>query len=224
MKQSQQTLGSSQSEDKSSIIIGVDPGSSISGFVALRDGRIDRGKNADNAELFDLIKEYKKVGVRVRVIIEDIRPYSVVLSPYTIQTCKLLGELEYRLKTARIAFKLVPRTTIREWVFTTYPTQCLPLVIARMQKKKEKGKLSVVNKNGSLRRPSFHYVEDSVITAVMKKVWNIGDPVPGQKNQYGISEHAWQALALATFEQKKAPYRTAFKNPYDALGNMKTTH
>jgi hypothetical protein len=55
------------------------------------------------------------------------------------------------------------------------------------------------NKDGELRKASFHYVDDRIVIAAMKKHWNIPTPKPGKSNALGFSSHSWQALAVGSY-------------------------
>lgn len=119
-------------------------------------------------------------------------PYLSKLSPQTIETCKYMGELRYRLKTARISHSFVPRSTIKKWVFDTYPDIVIPLIDARIAKKDRR------TAAGHLWKASNIYVNDAVIIAAMRYEWNIPAKV-FKSNRFKISKHAWQALALASY-------------------------
>jgi hypothetical protein len=71
------------------------------------------------------------------------------------------------------------------------------------------GKRRYVNQGGTIRKASFHWVDDRVVIAVMKKFWNIPTPKPGKKNIYGFSEDSWQALACGTYFLDKLTSETA---------------
>jgi len=180
---------------KQSIVVAVDAGNVVSGLVVLKNGQIHHAENADNVKVFDFIKSLTGVDNKVRVIVEDIMPYLSKLSPQTIETCKYMGELRYRLKTARISHYFVPRSTIKKWVFDTYPEIAIPLVDARIAKKGR------TTKSGELWKASNIYVNDSIVTACMRAEWDIPAKV-FKANRFKISQHAWQALALATFYRR----------------------
>jgi len=192
-------------ESKQSVVVGVDAGNVISGVVVLLNGKIHHAENADNAKVFDYIKSLKETeGFKVRVIIEDIMPYLSKLSPQTIETCKWMGELRYRLKTARISHGFVPRASVKKWVFDTYPEIVIPMVNKKIAKKDRR------TKSGDLWAPSMIYVDDAIVTAAMRYEWHIPAKV-FKANRFKISKHAWQALAMATLywttatQNKKTP-------------------
>lgn len=144
------------------------------------------------------------------VLVEDIRPYGLKLSPQIIETCKFLGELRYRLSRAKINVQWIPRNTVKKWIFDTFPAVVLPLV----GKKIKKGLFSacnvltkeeiIVQGNGKQpRKSSFIWVDDRMVISAMKVMWNIETPKPGKTNKYGIKAHAWQALALGVFQISK---------------------
>jgi len=160
----------------------------------LRGGEIVLAENALNDRVFTIINgaNIQKKG-QVTVLVEDIRPYGLKLSPQIIETCKYLGELRYRLKRAKIACEWIPRNTVKKWVFDAFPEVCLPRIQAKIVKKGAK------NRNGGDRQPSFIWVDDRIVIAAMKVAWNIETPKPGKTNRYGIKAHAWQALGMGAY-------------------------
>ena len=65
-------------------------------------------------------------------------------------------------------------------------------------KKELKG---LINADGEMRKPSFNWVDDSIVKAALKSIYNIPTPKPGKPNLYGITKdsHGWQALAVCSF-------------------------
>jgi hypothetical protein len=130
--------------------------------------------------------------VGVHVLIEDVRPYGVRLSQDLLDTTKWIGVLEYRLESLNIAYTLIPRSTVKKWVFDTYPEISIPRIekeiICRNHKRKD----------GEYCKPSAKYINDRMVIAAMKEHWKIETPKPGKTNRFGISKHAWQALAIAS--------------------------
>jgi hypothetical protein len=193
-------------------LIAVDPGPTTSGLVVLSDGKITHAENADNVVLHKLIKQHHGKGGKV--VIEDIKPYDGKFSLQAIETCKYIGVLQYLLKRARIRSQTVSRGEVREWVFETYPYIAIP----RIEKKilyaheramklnaenekagKRKRVRGYMNQDGTMRKPSYVWVDDRIVIACMKLRWDIETPLPGKQNRLGISQHAWQALAIATY-------------------------
>lgn len=140
---------------------------------------------------------------KCHVVIEDIRPYSGKLSMQTINTCKFIGELTYRLRNElQASYSLVSRSEVRQWVFLTHTELCVGRINQKIAYLDDYGERTnrkrYRNKNGELRKASFHYVDDRVIIAAMKKHWEIPTPKPGKPNVYGFASHSWQALAAGS--------------------------
>jgi hypothetical protein len=175
-------------------LVCVDPGESVSGLVILRNGEIVLAENALHDRLFTVILSTNiQKSAHITVLVEDIKPYGLKLSPQIIETCKFLGELRYRLQTAKINVQWVARNTVKKWVFDAFPEVCIPRIQAKIAKKGAK------NKDGGYRQPSFIWVDDRIVIAAMKECWNIETPKPGKTNRYGIKAHAWQALSLGAY-------------------------
>lgn len=182
-------------------VIGVDPGSDVSGICVLKDTKVLHASNTPNTEVFDLIKELCG-GHSATIVIEDIAPYAMRLRPEVIATCKFIGELSYRLRAAgldNLAF--VARNQVKKWVFDAFPAICMPRIeekIARLHRwRLGKGMKGFETKSGAIRSPSFVFVDDRVIIAALKEMLNIPTPKPGKSNKYGLKSHSWQALAVA---------------------------
>lgn len=193
----------SQKLDKT--IISIDPGDVISGITILKMGRIAVSGNLENAKVMNFIEDHTK-GVpidEIVAVIEDIRPYAAKLTMQIIDTCKYIGELRYRLNGANIASEWFPRSVIKKWVFDSFPVVCTPRIEAKMLyqdgRNIKQGKKGLRTKEGELRKPSFHYVDDRIVIAAMKERWDIETPKPGKTNKYKISAHGWQALAVGTY-------------------------
>ena len=166
-----------------------------------------QGFNIENEFVIPKLKEFSSNKQTV-VIIEDIRPYSGKMSLQTIDTCKFIGELKYRLKIElKLCFHLVTRSEVRRWIFNTFPDDCISKINSKIayldDYGEKKGGRRYRNKDGELRKASFNYVDDRIIISIMKKVWNIPTPKPGKPNIYGFTKHAWQALALGTYWLKR---------------------
>ena len=172
------------------VTIGIDPGSGDSGYVVIIDGHISSAGNKDTNFIINLTKAWPREDVEV--VIEDMRPYNGQLSPQTLEACKNIGEMRYRLKTARIACAFIPRSEVKKYVFDHFPGVCGKRIAEKIAKK------GFVNKDGGPRKPSYIFVDDRVVVAAMKERWGIETPKPGKRNSLGISTHSWQALAVAS--------------------------
>jgi hypothetical protein len=182
------------SNQENQILVGVDPGDRQSGIVLLENGKIAYADNCDNEYVFTVIFGANiQKNSNIKIICEDIRPYSLKLSPQIIETCKYIGEIRYRLKQAKIDVQFVPRNEVKKWVFDTFPDVCIPRIEQKIAKK---GKL---NANGEPRKPSFVWVDDRIIQAAMMKMWGIEKPKPGKKNPLGLKSHSYQALAIVSY-------------------------
>jgi hypothetical protein len=196
-----------QKETQNEILVCVDPGESVSGLVILRNGEIVLAENALHDRLFTVILSTNiQKSAHITVLVEDIRPYGLKLSPQIIETCKFLGELRYRLQTAKINVQWIPRNTVKKWVFDTFPEIVLPLVGKKIGKGLFKAcnvttkEEILVQFNGKRpRKESFIWVDDRMVIAAMKQMWDIETPKPGKTNRYGVKAHAWQALAVGSF-------------------------
>lgn len=185
------------------IFLAIDCGETKSGIIIMEDEKLVRGDNLDNEDLFTLIDTYTlfSAGVKLLVIYEDIRPYTSRFSMQTINTCKMIGRLEYVLKQRNVIFEGVPRSAVKEFVFNTYFGDIVTLIeqrIAILAKKAAKKNEKVKN-----RKPSFHYVNDRMVQLAMRKQWKQKKPKPGHKNQLGIRSHGWQALGVLTYYLKR---------------------
>jgi hypothetical protein len=196
-------------------IFSIDVGSNMSGVCVISNSNIIECVNLSNDLICAKIKEYY-VKYRVVPIIEDIRAYSGKLSQDVIDTCKFIGELTYRLINELQVpyFKLYTRSKVRKWVFDAFPDVCIAAIDKKIayldeygKRKNEELRLAgkkpkyrrYITKSGELRKASFNYVDDRIIIAVMKKLWNIPEPKPFKGNIYGLKEDSWQALALASY-------------------------
>lgn len=172
-------------------IIGMDPGNESSGLCILDSDMIKGAFNVSNENIFGKIQNYL-IHPNCTIALEDIRPYSLRLTPQVISTAKFIGEAVYRLKiNAGCNLVLVARNEVKKWVFDTFPEVCIPLI----EKK--------ILKRGQDRKPSFVYVDDKMVTESMKVLFNIMKPKPGSGYEYGLQSHSWQALAVAAYLQKQ---------------------
>jgi hypothetical protein len=185
-------------EAKQSIVVAIDAGDVASGIVVFRNNQIVSANNTNNEEIFDLIKQYNNKSYRLRVVIEDVAAYSMQISPQIIKVCKWIGEMEYRLKTARIAFKMIYRSQVKTWVFNNYPDVAIPMIEDKIAKK------GSVRMDGSSVKPSHVYVDDRIIKKAMEVEWSVEYQRVGRKINatYGLREHSWQALGLGTMYLK----------------------
>jgi len=182
--------------NKKNVVIAIDSGDKQSGVVIIIDNQISYAATSPNEEIVDMIKQYIGVRYRLRVIVEDIRPYSLKLSMNVIETCKWIGELRYRLKSARIAAKYIGRSEVKAWVYNKFPEIVEPMIRSKINKK------GLVNKDGGERKSSFIWVDDKIIVAAMRSYWELQPSIRGKKNEYGLASHSFQALGLATYYLK----------------------
>ena len=190
------------------MVISIDPGESESGVAIMLNGVAAEepqlvGFIEPNGTLVSKIKEYY-VKYNPVVVVEDILPYRHQISKNVISTCKFIGELHYRLTSElSLDVRYFGRGKVKKWIFEAFPALCCDRItkkIAYLDDYGEKnGKKRYRNKDGSIRKPSFHFVDDRVVIAAMKELWNIPTPKPGRKNIYGFSAHSWQALALGSY-------------------------
>lgn len=175
-----------------SVVVALDPGPETSGMAVIEAGRIVRAANVANRVLLNIIL---CLGPKdsLQVLIEDMKAYDGRLSQDLIDTCKWIGELTYRLKQAKIAVELIPRSTVKWWIFRTFPEISIPRI------EREIIRRDLRRDNGELCKPSGVYVKDPIVIAAMKEKWSIPTPKPGQTNRYGLKTHSWQALALASY-------------------------
>jgi hypothetical protein len=182
-----------ENEATNKILIGIDPGSSVSGMVILSGGQIEWAGNPKNDQIFDILSVNIQKNRQIQIVVEDIRPYSLKLSPQIIETCKFLGEMRYRLKEAGLSVEWIPRNSVKKWVFDTFPQICNTRIAKKIEKK------GGFSKSGVKLSPTFVYVDDRIVLAAMKERWNIETPKPGKRNSLGITEHSWQALGLVSY-------------------------
>lgn len=194
---------------KSTIVVfSIDPGPEKTGFVVLREGKIAKAAVVVNSRLFTTMLEECATGFQSFVLIEDIKPSGVALKQSTIDTCKFIGVLEYRLESAQIDPQMIARWEVKEWIFEKFPEIAIPRINKKIA---AKGKweacdiktreLIRITKKGHTWKPrkaSFIFVDDRIVIACMKSYWNIATPKPGHSNIFGLKEHSWQALAVAS--------------------------
>ena len=183
------------------IIWGVDPGSTICGVSQLRGGSIGYCFNETPEKVYNRIMKLCEAS-KVIIVIEDIFPYSMKLTPAVIETCKLIGELTYRFKKNKqvLSVNLIPRNTVKKWIFETCPEVCdtriEKKIISRHATNIKAGKRGFVKQDGSMRKPSFNWVDDKIVKSALIKINKIESAQKGKQNIYGLKDHSWQALAL----------------------------
>lgn len=185
------------------VFFSIDSGNVVSGVAVITRDKIIYAANIPNEDIISKVTEFSEK-TRVTVIIEDIKPYAVKLSPQVIDTCKAIGELVYRVRSeAKLEYVLISRYEVKRWVFDTFQSMATERISKRIEYmdgyRIGRGEKGLRKKDGSLRVPSFHWVDDRVCLAAMKMYWKIDNPKPGKSNKHGLSKHSWQALALATF-------------------------
>lgn len=185
-------------------IIGIDPGATC-GIVVLDGDTIVSACNI----IYIMLSKFSHFFLHpdCTVVIEDIKPYSLRLTPQVIDTCKLIGTIEYRLRNeCGVNVELVSRNEVKKWVFDRFNEIALPLVSKRMDKNifpccdiKTKELRWRDNNNRPKRKESFVYVNDKIVTEAMKFHYKIPTPAPGKGYQFGLKDHSWQALATASY-------------------------
>jgi hypothetical protein len=192
-------------------IIGVDPGSKTTGIVVIDGGLIVSAFNVSYDQFYDKVRQFS-LNTDCTFVIEDIRPFTDRLTMNVIDTCKLIGEMLYRLKNEhQQPVTLLSRFDVKKWVFDCGGVA--HLVDAKINKKlfdcciletREQSRCNDVGK--SARKGSFVYVDDAIVQAAMMKWWDISLPKPGSGYAYGLKAHSWQALGVATaWMNKKTP-------------------
>ncbi len=182
-------------------IIGIDPGASC-GIVVLDGGEIASAFNIMSENLWDKLTSFL-VHPSCTVAVEDIRPYSLRLTPQVIDTCKFIGELNFRLKTwSGATVEYVARNHVKKWCFEAFPEVCIPFIEKKIAKKGYTSKVRGDRSGEDIlipRKPSFVFVDDKIVTESMKVMYNIPIPPSGKGYMYGLKAHSWQALAVASY-------------------------
>lgn len=178
-------------------IIGIDPGSTI-GVCVIDSYQIQSAFEVTKDIFWSRISSLV-LSNRLIVAVEDIKPYSLPLTPQVIETCKWIGEAVYRLKNdAGCNIEMVSRFQVKKWCFDAFPGVCLPLIDAKIAKGVLKGKY--INKSTGQNRPaSYHFVDDKIVTACMTNLWKIEKGKQGRKTPFGLKSHSFQALSVASF-------------------------
>lgn len=175
---------------KKRVIVGVDVGNLVSGVVAIVGGQISFVQIMNNKDVFEIITGYIGKYASVGVVIEDIKPYAGQLSQQAIDTCKFIGQLNWRLDEVGIIHQMINRAKVRKFVYDSCFELIIPLVCNKIEKRNTK------NNDGKNRRPSFVYVDDSMVKKAMRLLWKIPDAPPGKGYIHGLQDHTWQALGL----------------------------
>jgi hypothetical protein len=145
------------------------------------------------------------------VVVEDIKPYSLRLTPQVIDTCKFIGECVYRLRNECGAnVVLSSRYEVKKWIFDSFPHISNKMVDRKIDRKlfeacniNSREIVRVDNNSKQARKSSFIYVDDKVVTEAMKDLYKIPTPEPGSGYKFGLKDHSWQALGLASFYSRK---------------------
>ena len=182
---------------KTVVVVAIDPGSSKSGVVVLVNGQIAAAKTSLNEEIVPLVREYLGTKYTLRVMIEDLLPYSLQLTPDVLTTSKFIGELEYRLTVARISFTLITRAEVKKWAYNAYNELLNDMVKIKVRKRSEKKGQPLVNQDGTEKKGSHVWLDDTMIEKSMRLEWSI-PAQRGKQNKYGLKTHSFQALALGT--------------------------
>jgi hypothetical protein len=189
------------------LVWAIDPGNLICGMAQLNsDGSIGVCFDEETGSVYRRILSLCGDNP-FKIAIEDVYPYSMRLTPEIIDTCKVIGELAYRFRKCKQCelLSLVPRNTIKKWIFDTFPEVCIPRIEKKMAllhaRKVREGKRGLMKKDGTMFLPSFQYVDDRIVKESIKTLFNIPTPKPGKPSILGITRdaHAWQALAVAAF-------------------------
>ena len=170
-------------------IIGIDAGSSKSGLAIVSDGQIEKGMVLPNESVIDFLLGLK--GTECKIVIEDLRAYSVRLSQDLITTAKFIGKLEYILESNNMSYVLVERVKIKKMVYDKYPDAVSEVQKMIVQRER-------LNKTGDYRKPSMIYVCDRVVANAMRYFWELPKG-QGKRNKFGLASHSWSALALCTY-------------------------
>jgi hypothetical protein len=175
-------------------------------MAVLDDGRIVGAFNLNTDQFWSKVTNFL-INQSCTIVIEDLAPYSLKLTPQVIDTAKWIGMAVERL-TASVTtpIVLIPRSSVKKWVYEAFPEVVLPLCDKKIDKK-----LSLacdlttrqevrVDDNGKVaRKSSFVYVDDKIVTEAMKYLHRIEMPKPGSGYEHGLKEHSWQSLAIASF-------------------------
>lgn len=191
-------------------IIAIDPGNENSGIVILDGLSIIGAYNLSNDLLYSKIAAYS-IHKDLTIVVEDIKPYSLKLTPQVIDTCKFIGELNYRLKIAiGLNVVYVPRADVRRWIYNTFSDVCGLLIDVKIEKKmydacslETRQEIRINARGGNKRKGSFIYIDDKMVMESMKDLYQLKKPAPGKGYLYGLKDHSFQALALGRYYMTK---------------------
>jgi hypothetical protein len=171
-------------------IIGIDAGSIKSGVAIVANGQIVKGMVIPNEQVFELLTN--PIYCSYKIVIEDLRAYSVRLSQDLINTAKFIGKMEYVLDSIKSDYILVERVQIKKMVYDKYPSAEIEV----RDKIIQRGKINP--KTLEYRKPSMIYVCDRVVANAMRYFWDLPKG-QGKRNKLGLASHSWQALALCSY-------------------------
>lgn len=185
-------------------VIGIDPGMTC-GVAVLDDNQILACFNTNMTDIWGKINAYM-IHPNYMIALEDIRPYSLPLTPDVLATAKFIGEAHYRLRMAcGERCVLVTRSEVKKWVFDTFPAICLPRIAERIDKKlfdacevltRQEIRVNETGRPG--RKPSHNYVNDQIVIAAMREYYKVPRKKKGEPAPFGLDGHSWQALGLAS--------------------------
>ena len=193
------------------IIWAIDPGNLICGVCQLTGSAIGHCFNEKSVSVYRRILSLSE-GKSIEIVIEDIKPYSLRLTPQVIDTCKIIGELTYRFNMCKqvTSVNLVARNSVKKWIFDTCPDVVIPRIEKKMMalhtRKIAKGMKGLIKADGEMRIASFHFVDDRSVIAALKSIYNIPTPKPGKQNIFGLVDHSWQALAAGAYHSHIGNY------------------
>ena len=100
------------------MVVNIDPGTTYSAYVILKDGEIYKAGKVRNEELFLLINRLCRLSVKPVIVIEQVKAYSVT-GDTTVWTVWWYGRFHERLVSAArtsIDIYYVPRSTVKSHV------------------------------------------------------------------------------------------------------------
>jgi hypothetical protein len=174
--------------------------------AVLDNGLITAAFDTLQGDLWDKVTSFL-IHPNCTVALEDIRPYSLPLTPQVVDVCKFIGEAGYRLRmVCGKKFQLATRGDVKKWVFDTFPEVCRPKIEAKIDKKLfdaceilTRQQVRVNEAGRPARQPSFNYVDDQIVKVAMREMYAIGRKKKGERAPFGVESHSFQALALASF-------------------------
>lgn len=186
-------------------IIGLDLGYEVHGFAVITDGCIEYACNCDSDRLWSLLTGYILKGTKA-IVIEDLAAYTGRLTPQLIDTAKFIGMAVYKIQSGFSGeVVLMKRSSVKKWVFDTYHDVVYPICQAKSDKAAEKRAAENGDSSVTYKTASFIYVDDAIVQRAMMLHYGIDKPPAGKGYAYGLKEHSWQALAVATTWYNKKP-------------------